>query len=89
MTPEEAQMLKAHADEIAAILYRNTDPTTLKSLEDIEDIEQTVRTHLLQHVSPHIGTFLSEKRRKQQPENPAPSKAVSDASTSPKNKPKR
>jgi hypothetical protein len=86
MTPEEAQMLRAHTDEIAAILYRNTDPTTLKSLEDIE---QTVRTHMLKHVSPHIGTFLSEKRRKQQPENPAPSKAVSDASTSPKNKPKR
>lgn len=85
MTPEEAQMLKAHADEIAAILYRNTDPTTLNSLEAIE---QTVRQHMLQHVSPHVGTFLSEKRRKQQPEKAAPSKVVSDASKSPRNKPK-
>jgi hypothetical protein len=44
MTPEEAQILKAHADEIAAILYRNTDPETLNSLEAIE---QTVRQHML------------------------------------------
>jgi hypothetical protein len=83
MTPEEEQSLKAHADEIAAILYRNTDPKTLKSLEDIE---QTVRQHILQHLSPHVGTFLFEKRRKQPQEKAAPSKAVSDASTSPKNK---
>jgi hypothetical protein len=40
MTTEEAQMLRAHADEIAVVLYRNTAPTTLKSLEDIE---QTLR----------------------------------------------
>jgi hypothetical protein len=84
MTPQEEQTLKAHADAIAAILYRNTDAKTLNSLEDIE---QSVRQHMLQHVSPHVGTFLSNKRLKQPQEKVAPSKAVSDASTSPKSKP--
>ncbi len=86
MTPEEEQIVKAHADEIAAILYRNTDPEKLNSLEDIE---QAVRTHMLDHVSPHVGTFLSEKRPKQPQERPAGSKAVSESSKSPKNKHKR
>jgi hypothetical protein len=83
MTPEEEQAVKAHADAIATILYRNTDPETLNTLEDIE---QAVRTHMLKHVSPHVGTFLSEKRRKQAPANRAPSKVVSESSKSPRNK---
>lgn len=86
MTPEEEQIVKAHADAIAAILYRNTDPEKLNSLEDIE---QAVRTHMLKHVSPHLGTFLSEKRHKQARGNPAPSKVVSESSKSPKNKRKQ
>jgi hypothetical protein len=36
MTPEEAQIVKAHADSIVAILYRNADIEKLNSLEDIE-----------------------------------------------------
>jgi hypothetical protein len=83
MTPEEEQMVKAHADAIAAILWGNTNPEKLNSLEDIE---QTVRQQMLKHVSPHVGTFLSEKRPKQRQARPAPSKAVSASSNSPKNK---
>lgn len=36
MTPEEAQRLQACLQEIAAILYKNTDPAQLTSLEGIE-----------------------------------------------------
>jgi hypothetical protein len=76
MTPEEEQMVKMHADAIAAILYRDTDPEKLNSLGDIE---QAVRQHMLDHVSPHVGTFLSEKRLKQRQERPAPYKVVSES----------
>jgi hypothetical protein len=86
MTPEEEQTLKAHADSIAAILYCHTDPETLNTLEDIE---HAVRQHMLKHVSPHVGTFLSEKRHNQTQGNPAPSKVVSELSKSPKNKRKQ
>jgi hypothetical protein len=67
MTPEEQQAIKTHADAIAAILYRNTDQEKLQSLEGIE---QAVRQHMLEHVSPQVGIFLSEQRAKQQQVNP-------------------
>jgi hypothetical protein len=61
MTPEEQQAIKTHADAIAAILYRNTDESKLQSLEGIE---QAVRHHMLEHVSPQVGNFLSKQRAK-------------------------
>lgn len=72
MTPEEQQMLKTHARAIAAILYQNTDTEKLQS---IEDIELTVRDHLLESVSPEIGIFLSKQRHKPQQASPESSKA--------------
>lgn len=36
MTPEEAQRVQECIEEIAAILYKNTDATQLTSLEGIE-----------------------------------------------------
>jgi hypothetical protein len=36
MTPEEAQHIQECVSEIAAILYKNTDPSQLTSLEAIE-----------------------------------------------------
>jgi hypothetical protein len=36
MTPSDQQQLKAHLKAAAKILYRNTDPTELKSFESIE-----------------------------------------------------
>ena len=58
MTPENAVALKAHLQAIAAILYEETPPETLNTLEEIE---QTVRQKVLQHVSPEIGVFLSKQ----------------------------
>ena len=61
MTPEEAQRLQECVSEIAAILYKNTAPSQLTTLEAIET---TVRQQMLEHVSPHIALFLSNKLRK-------------------------
>jgi len=36
MTPSDQQQLKVHLKAAAEILYRNTDPTELKSFETIE-----------------------------------------------------
>jgi hypothetical protein len=36
MTPEEVQTVQAHVEAIAAILYANTDPESIKTLEGIE-----------------------------------------------------
>ncbi len=69
MTPENAVALKAHLQAIAAILYEETPPETLNTLEEIE---QTVRQKVLKrvklvgrklpphrlYVSPEIGVFL-------------------------------
>ena len=69
MTPEQAELLKHHTGEIAKILYADTDPTTLDSLEAIEI---TVRQKLLEHVSPQVGVFLSKLTPALQPVDPAP-----------------
>jgi hypothetical protein len=36
MTPSDRQQLKAYLEGAASILYRNTDPTELKTFESIE-----------------------------------------------------
>ncbi len=56
MTPEEQERLHACTQEIAEILYRNSDKTKLKTSEGIE---QTVRQQMLEHVSPKVALFLS------------------------------
>lgn len=58
MTPEEVQRLKAATQEIAAILYKNTPPEAVATLESIE---KTVRTQMLEHISPEIALFLSSR----------------------------
>lgn len=55
MTPEELQRLKAATQEIATILYKNTPPEAVATLEGIE---KTVRTQMLEYVSPEIALFL-------------------------------
>jgi hypothetical protein len=57
MSPEKAKELKAYLQAIAAILYEETLPEELTSLEEIE---QAVRQKVLKHVSPEIGIFLSK-----------------------------
>jgi hypothetical protein len=52
---KEAQ-IKAHALALAELLYDETAPEQVKTLAGIE---VAVRDHLLTHVGPEIGNFLS------------------------------
>lgn len=74
MNPEKALALKEHALAIAAILYEEADPEELKTLAGIE---KTVRDQVLEHVTPHIGVFLSAQQQAQRPVAVANSKASS------------
>lgn len=56
MTPEDQARLEACTAEIAEILYRDSDPAELDSLEGIE---QSVRRQMLEQVSPRVALFLS------------------------------
>jgi hypothetical protein len=55
MDAEKKAQIQAHARALAALLYEETDPEQVKTLAGIE---QAVRGHLLEHVSPEIGDFL-------------------------------
>jgi hypothetical protein len=57
MDTKKLQQIQAHARAIAALLYDETAPEQLTTLEGIE---QAVRGHILEHVSPQIGHFLSQ-----------------------------
>jgi hypothetical protein len=59
MDTDKLQQIQAHARAIAALLYDETAPEQLTTLEGIE---QAVRGHILEHVSPEIGHFLSQQR---------------------------
>jgi hypothetical protein len=61
MTPEEKAALESHLNAIAKILYENSDPSQMQTLEGIE---VTVRQQIQHHVSPELGRFLSESLRK-------------------------
>lgn len=58
MDTQKQERLKACLQEVAQILYDESDS---KAIEDLEGIEKTVRAHLLEHVGPQIGPFLSTK----------------------------
>lgn len=58
MTPEQEQALKLHLEAIAQILYDESDPEAMKTLEGIE---LSVREKIQAHVSPELGRFLSER----------------------------
>jgi hypothetical protein len=62
MTPQDQERLAACTAEIAEILYRNSHP---ESLETLETIEQTVRQQMLAEVSPRVALFLSTNKRLQ------------------------
>ena len=55
MIPSDQQQLKAHLKAVAEILYRNTDPTQLKSFESIE---KSLRQKMLSEVGPELGSFF-------------------------------
>ena len=54
MTPKQEKALSDHISAIAQILYEDTCPSELTSLEKIET---TVRDKVLTHVSPQLGFF--------------------------------
>ena len=56
MTPEQKAQLQPHLDAIAKILYEDSDPASMQTLEAIE---MRVREQLQAHVSPELGRFLS------------------------------
>ncbi|MCC3476340.1 MAG: hypothetical protein JGK38_10965 [Microcoleus sp. PH2017_15_JOR_U_A] len=62
MTPEELERLESCTAEIAKILYNNTPPSELTSLENIE---KHLRKQWLEKVGPQIGFFLSNKQQEQ------------------------
>ncbi len=58
ITPSEQLRLSACIQEIAQILYKNTDTEEIATLEGIE---KAVRQQMLEHVSPKVALFLSKK----------------------------
>ena len=67
MTSEQEQALKEHLQAIAQILYDDSDPETMKTLEGIE---MTVRQQIQTHVSPELGGFLSKRLQERKQANP-------------------
>jgi hypothetical protein len=64
MTPEQEQALKIHLKAIAQILYDQSDPEAMKTLEGIE---LRVRQQIQAHVSPELGSFLSKRLQEPKP----------------------
>jgi len=73
---EKQAQIKAHARAIAALLYKETDPEKIQTLEGIEE---AVRDHILEHVSPEIGGFLSKLVAEQMLVENASSQASSES----------
>ncbi len=71
MTPEELKEVQYHAQQIAKVLYSDTDPATIQTLGGIETV---VRQKILELVGPEIGVFLSKIPLKLQPEDIVSSK---------------
>lgn len=65
MKAEKREEIQARAKAIARLLYQETDPGEIKTLEGIEE---TVRQQLLEYVNPEIGNFSSKKRAKHRQE---------------------
>jgi hypothetical protein len=69
MNPEKQERLQACLQELATLLYEQTDKSELTNLESIE---KSVRQQMLEHVSPQIALFLSNKQ--QEPKQVKPEK---------------
>lgn len=72
MTPEQKAQLQPHLDAIANILYEDSDPASLQTLEAIE---LRVREQIQAHVSPEVGLFLSVQSAVRRPAKNVSSKA--------------
>ena len=76
MDTDKKAQIQAHARAIAALLYEETDREQVKTLASIEEV---VRGHLLEYVSPEIGDFLLQQVAVQQPDANGVSTVSSDA----------
>ncbi len=69
MQSEQEQALKAHLQAIAKILYNDSNPDAMQTLEEIE---MTVRQKIQAYVSPALGNFLLEHLQEQRQGDPEP-----------------
>lgn len=76
MDADTKAQIQAHARAIAALLYAETDPEQVKTLAGIE---AAVRGHLLEHVGPEMGDFLSKQAVAQQSDENGASAASWDS----------
>lgn len=85
MDADKLQQIQTHARAIAALLYEETAAAQLTTLEGIE---AAVRGHILEHVSPEIGNFLSQLQVAPAVDEVGSSRASWGRSQLPKSKPK-
>lgn len=81
MDTDKLQQIQAHARAIAALLYNETAPEQLMTLEGIE---AAVRGQILEYVSPEVGHFLSQQQAAQVVGEVGNSKASWEQSPSPR-----
>ena len=62
MSQDKQERIKACLKELATLLYEEVDKS---KLTDLEGIEKTVRSQILELVSPEIALFLSNKKQEQ------------------------
>lgn len=72
MDASKQARFKALTQELAELLYEETDPEAVQTLEGIE---QAVRGHLLEHVGPELGHFLCAQAAVQRGGDSVPSPA--------------
>jgi len=58
MERDKQEQIQEHVRAIAAILYEDTP---VEQLQTLEGIEKAVRAHILEHISPELGLFLSQQ----------------------------
>jgi hypothetical protein len=62
MNSDKQERLKACLKELAILLYEEADKSQLTNLEGIE---KTIRSQILEYVSPEIAFFLLSKQQGQ------------------------
>lgn len=62
MNQDKQERIKACLQELSTLLYEEADKS---KLTDLESIEKTVRSQILELVSPEIALFLSNKKLEQ------------------------
>ena len=89
MDASKSEQIRQHARAIAKLLYSETEETRPEQLENFEGIEQAVRSHVLDHVSPEIGEFFVKQQAADKQGAVVRLKASLETSKSPKAKRKR